>query len=216
MLLHVDGKLPFVDGAARCLKSILTNNETLCVRFAPILTDVVRRLAKRGARSTDLLGLLQTMLVSDGKTITQSQIAVCKGAIRSEELIVHTGALDELELDRKGVLIKGLLSSQDGQADRCREHLRYYCQCLQLLGITARGKMPTTELLCASLLPFDVMINRAFEVFDEKLVPQGLSVNDAAIDVKRATILFFREVFVDTNSDHIIRSLRQGRNGVWR
>ena len=59
------------------------------------------------------------------------------------------------------------------------------------------------------------MISRLDEVSNKKLCPQELKNNDDAINLKRATLLYFREVFVDSNSEHITRLLTRAANGVW-
>eukprot|EP01043_Picozoa_sp_COSAG02_P058868 COSAG02_NODE_7401_length_3034_cov_3.660307_1_plen_179_part_10 len=177
------GQRPFVDSVAKCLTSIVANNETLCIRYAVKLTETVRVLAKTGTLSLDLIALLQTLLVSKGQTVAPAQIAVCKGASTSEHLIELTGTLGKNEaqgaphLDRTDVFIKGL-KEQGDQTKRCQGHLQYYSQCLQLLGICARGKMPSTELLCASLIPFAEVVKRLHEVFNPDLVPQDLTRQD--------------------------------------
>ena len=74
-----------------------------------------------------------------------------------------------------------------------------------VLGTCARGKMPSTELLCAARLPFEVIVSRLQEIQmldpNRGLNQQGSPGGDIAVAVKNALLSFFREVFVDTNSE---------------
>ena len=83
---------PFVDAVALCLSSIFSNNTDLCVRFAPKMIEVITFLAKTGSKSVELLDVLKTLLISNGQTVAQAQIVVCKGASMSHDLIELTGA----------------------------------------------------------------------------------------------------------------------------
>ena len=208
---------PYVTDSATCLIAIVSENVSLCVRYSALLTQKVAQLAKEGLKSEQLIRLLETLLIAGGHTIVQAQVAVCKGAVVSKELIETNGALDANEwsdgpaLSRLEALQKGI----KGGDKRCQKHLAYYAKCLTVLGICARGKMPTTELLCASVIPFSESINRLHEIF---CAPEltGVGLEDTnMLEIRFSTLQYFREVFVDTNSEHIIRSLKRPKNGVW-
>ena len=53
------------------------------------------------------------------------------------------------------------------------------------------------------------------ELYSEQQCPQRLDNNDEVIALKIATLMYYREVFVDTNSEHIVRMLRRPKNGIW-
>jgi hypothetical protein len=193
------GQRPFITDVAKCLTSIVAQNETLCVRYSAVLTDKVSMLAKVSpdhGRSTSLLKMLEMMLIADGHTITQAQIAVCKGASVSDKLMELNGDLMKNEISpgpqmaREEVMIEGLVAKGKGK-ERCLQHLAYYGQCLRLLGICARGKMPTTELLCASVVPFVEVVSRMHECFNEKLCPQGLCKKDDEVRNTRRFVAGF-------------------------
>ena len=212
------GELPYVQQAARCLMAIVDENETLCVRYASLLVQKVSQLAKtspRNGRHVDLLRLLQRLLTADGHTIVQSQVAVCKGAVTAKELIDPKGDLRAGEWGSGPKLqrMEAFHAAIAGDA-RCEQHARYYANCLRVLGVCARGKIPTTELLCASVIPFTDAVCRLHELLCPDIVSQDLDKEDTVLMLKCSTLLYFREVFVDTNSEHIIRSLRRQRNGV--
>ena len=116
----------------------------------------------------------------------------------------------------------------------------------------ANGTNPTTELLCASIIPFTgehrflvsdahvlhvVAQNRSSYMRTNRYQPacggadsvariqelychsvvQSAAVrsDDIFLMTLNSTVSFFREVFVDTDSDHILQSLRAPLNGVW-
>eukprot|EP01050_Picozoa_sp_SAG11_P000862 SAG11_NODE_32_length_22830_cov_17.507941_17_plen_361_part_00 len=172
---------------------------------------------------------IHTGLLSVTFTDVLSVAIVGKGAMVSRHLIESDGNIEANEwgdgppMDRADVLRSVLEGADD--SGRCQQAITYYCKSMEILGICARGKMPTTELLCAAKLPFGELIARMGEIQQladaarsKKLVlPPTVVKNSRAIEVlvKSSLLEFFREVFVDTNSTQILRTLRQAGNGLW-
>ena len=78
--------------------------------------------------------------------------------------------------------------------------------------------MPATELLCASMIPYEDCLARLHELYNEQDLHKLNDSNDNAdpsATAKASLLSFFREVFVDTNSEHILRALRRPANGIW-
>ena len=80
-------------------------------------------------------------------------------------------------MDRAETLAVALGGSHP-EEERAQKAMAYYCKSMQVLGTCARGKMPTTELLCAAKLPFSEMVMR-MQVRDPP--PHRLSCNTVAL-----------------------------------
>ena len=209
----------YYSDAAFMIKEMVYNNEVLSVRFSGMLVNTISELTSspEHGRQQVLLDLLDTLLIVEDHPVSVSQVKVCKGAMVSRELIETDGDLEATEwgggkeINREGVLDEAL-NGGGAEAVRCQKAMAYYCRSMQVLGTCARGKMPTTELLCAAKLPFPEIMSRMQEI-------HKLCKNDpghvTAVQVKHSLMSFFREVYVDTNSKQILRMLRQNGNGLW-
>lgn len=209
----------YLDDAAHCLRGLIAENATQSAALSGLMVQHVSTLAMRFGRRLGLLSLLQSTLVVDGEPVVTSQLKVCKGAMMSKDLIEVAGALEKDEwaqgraIERVEMLKIVIDNSDHPDRKRCELEAAYYCKSLDVLAECANGKNPTTELLCASILPMVDVILRLHEIYDH---PDLQSTEQDVSGVKNSTMAFFREVFVDTNSSHILRSLRRPANGIWR
>lgn len=208
----------YIDDAAHCMRGIIAENEAQSAALSGLMVSTVNTLAMRFGRRLGLLSLLQALLVVDGEPVVTSQLKVCKGAMMSKDLIEVGGALEENEwalgpaIGRIDMLQTVLQGAEGVDRERCLLEAEYYNKSLQVLAECANGKNPTTELLCSSMMPLTEVITRLHEIFDH---PKLQRTEDDLSGVKNSTMAFFREVFVDTNSSHILRTLRRPANGVW-
>ena len=214
-----------MQSAAVCITEIVRDNQHLSINFSGLLTKAVGRIQSNSAmaRSVKPLKLLEALLVVDAYPVAVSQIEICKGSLVSRDLIETEGDLrlnewgDGPALSRTDA-VRAVLKSDAANGPRAQKALEYYNMSLTVLGICARGKMPTTELLCASVIPFTECISRIYEVYEDPDVQSSLpqhQLKDPIVNAKAGIMCFFREVFIDTNSEHIIRSLKSMENGLW-
>eukprot|EP01052_Picozoa_sp_SAG31_P004204 SAG31_NODE_172_length_21357_cov_7.616021_16_plen_1378_part_00 len=218
LLILLRDPLYYID-AAKMIEEVVFDNEILSVRFSGLLVGLISdlTLSPEHGRQHVLLELVDTLLIVEGHPVSISQVQICKGAMVSTSLIETEGDLTEEDwgggqaLDRAACLAVSLGDSHQEQT-RCEQAMAYYCKSMQVLGTCARGKMPTTELLCAAKLPFDEMVLRIQEIMGAS---QGKSMHPTAVAVKTCLLSFFREVFVDTNSKQILRMLRKPYSGLW-
>ena len=215
----------FCAAAADCVAAMTLDNENLSVNFSGLLVQVVGEVVLDDAWATQrplrILKLLETLLVVDEHPVTLSQVQICKGAMVNRSLIETEGDLRSNEWGA-GDLVDGVMPRMEvlacsldetapkSQREAAQQAVEYYNTSLVVMGICARGKMPTTELLCASVVPFHECIERLYELYELPQQDQAKSVMS-----KSGILGFFREVFVDTNSEHIIRSLKSPQNGLW-
>jgi hypothetical protein len=210
--------------AATMLGAIVEENEVVSVGFSAILVAEVGVLAGSPdhGRSNTLLELLEALLVVNDKPVEASQVKICKGAFVCRALIETEGDLAENEwcapgeqgpaLNRYETIKCGVLDDGSDEAERCHKAIAYYSKCLELLGICARGNMPSTELLCASILSFEDCIVRMNELYS---LQEEIGTSVFLSEIKAELMTFFLDVFVDTTSEHILQSLRRMRNGIW-
>jgi hypothetical protein len=213
------------EGAAM-LTAVVDENEHLSVVYSPKLVSAVGELslsAEHG-RQIGLLIMLEQLLVVEDHPVTASQVSICKGAMVSRKLIETEGKILDDEwgegsrMDRLEAIQVATADGESADKERAILGVEYYCKCLEILGICARGKMPTTELLCASMLPFEECMTRMHELYNDDVLRACADSHDdldPTVRSKSALFAFFREVFVDTNSEHILRSLRRPSNGLW-
>lgn len=152
-----------------------------------------------------------------------SERSRCKGAVVCPALIETEGDLNENEWCAHGRTgpamgrydtIKCATNDDGSEAcRRCQLAVAYYSKCLEILGICARGDMPSTELLCASILSFEECILRLNELYHLQEDIQKSSV--FITEIKAELLTFFVDVFIDTTSEHILQSVRRARNGIW-
>jgi hypothetical protein len=83
---------------------------------------------------------------------------------------------------------------------------------MDLLADCARGENKTTELLCCSTIPMSEAIRRLHEIWDH---PDLQATQEDKAGVKSSTLNYFRNVFVETATAHILRTTARPRNGIW-
>ena len=216
----------YYNQAAAMITMVVDENEHLSIVYSPKLVAAVGDLAlsPQHGRKLGLLIMLEQLLVVEDHPVTSSQVSICKGAMVSSKLIETDGGI--LEEDWGGgprmTRLEAIQAATgDGRReakDRAVEGCEYYYKCLEILGVCARGKMPTTELLCASMLPYETCMTRMHELYNDVTLRACADSHhdfDPTARSKSSLFAFFREVFVDTNSEHILRSLRRPNNGLW-
>ena len=215
----------YVDAAAHCIRSVVSDNKGLSLMLGSQLVDLVAELSRLYGRKLSLMNLLEKLLFVDGKPLVEMQIQVCKGAMMSKDMLEVSAQLDENEWgkgpgrDRIGMLATifnydeaTAKSAEKELFRRCMCEAEYYATSLIILAECASGKNPTTELLCASILPFSVCVTRLHEIFDH---PELQRTEEDITGIKNCTVCFFRDVFIDTNSTHILKTLQRPNNGLW-
>eukprot|EP01043_Picozoa_sp_COSAG02_P014869 COSAG02_NODE_620_length_19443_cov_91.259564_13_plen_1211_part_00 len=142
--LDSNGQMPYVRAGVKVLTAVVNENTTLCSRYAKRFVEIAEAAARKletaskgTGRVVELLHLLETLLMDpEGHTIQSAQILVCKGAKVSTELMDTTGDLDEMH---RSDVIK-MAFEPEGENAECKEHLKYYANCLRVLAVCARGK----------------------------------------------------------------------------
>ena len=223
--------IQYYESTVQCMTAIVHSNEPLSVGYSGALTSICGKLASspEHGRRLVLLKLLEQLLIVEDHPIEPSQLQVCKGAMISRNLIETAGDIERDEwgsgpaMNRNELMIGYIKDPDSDQGRRCKAALEYYSYCMVVLGICARGKMPTTELLCASLISFDDCVGRIYALINDPQLQEpdpwhkrpGDNECGMLMRVKLSLLTFFREVFVDTNSENILMSLRRARNNVW-
>ena len=214
----------YYNAAATMLGAVVEENEVVSVSFSAAIVAEVGTLAMSPdhGRSIMLLDLLEALLVVNGKPVEVSQVKVCKGAYVCGALIETDGDLAENEwcapgekgpaMSRVETIRCAALDDNSAACERCVKAIAYYSKCLELLGICARGDMPSTELLCASILSFEECIARLNELYS---LQKEIGTSVFLSEIKAELLTFFLDVFVDTTSEHILLSVRRERNGIW-
>lgn len=213
----------YTDSAAHCLRAILHENEQLVNNLYSQIIMTASLLTKKHGRQVHLLHLLKCLPHACGKPVINAQMLICKIAVQDRKLIDCGGSLEKDEWSPGPSMTRHVMLKEAFQYnptrhsdDQLRAHKEadYYCQSMQVLSACARGLNPTRELLCASIVPLSDLISRLHEVFCHPDLHHMHCGHDEA-GVKNALMEFFREVFVDTNSDNILKTLRKPGNGIW-
>jgi hypothetical protein len=228
ILVRLMHQQKYVVEATECIRLIVTNNEQLCTSLCEKLARTAVDLSTTSGRRAEFLYLLESVVVCLGWPITTAQIRVCRGVTLASGGQVSVSFLQvscELGKDEWGSgpaidRVRVMSSAMGGarsqlpakDAERCKKQVYYYIKSLALLAACAEGQNSTTELICASILPFPEIVLRLHEIFGLPTLQSG-SQDVAA--VKNCSVAFFRDVFVDSDSAHILRSLRRPRNGIW-
>eukprot|EP01048_Picozoa_sp_COSAG05_P001788 COSAG05_NODE_63_length_22889_cov_41.986617_2_plen_1561_part_00 len=182
----------YTDSAAHCIAGLIRDNMTLVTELCDRLLSAAVGLSKQ-SRNCTLLDLLDSMIVVEGHPVPAVQSKVCQAAIKSENLL-------QISLENR---VKAYSSNSD---------IIYHQRSIALLAVCSQGHNPTTELLCASIIPYDEICARLHELYCH---PSLVGRRTEITDILRATASYFREVFVDTNSEHIQMSVRSVGSGVW-
>ena len=205
---------------ASVLPKMISGNRRLAISLANMLVsktvDVMRVFGKHYV----LLEVLRVLVQVDGKSVEYAQTQVAKGLIEKTARALDC-ALDEDEwgdgpaLTQNQVLTFALRGdTADDTRNRCQKELKYYCAMLQLMGLCARGLMPHTELQAASMLSFDKVVNRIHNMFLRAELRE-FQHRDELVEVKRATVLFLNDVFIDSDSEFVSTVVREQANGLW-
>lgn len=200
---------------------VIAENVELSVMYTDRLMKKVGELAQSPAhgRQHGLLALLEQLLLVDNLPVESAQIAICKGAMVSRDLIETVGDIRADEWGEGPTLRRLDAINKAARGDRrAALGVDYYNSCLRILAICACGKMTATELLCVSLIPYDDCLSRLHEVYNNRelhVLADQDDNEDPTARSKACILAFFREVFVETNSEHILRTLRRPANGIW-
>ena len=213
----------FYEEAANMIAAVVEENEVVSVGYSGLLMRTVTELSvsKEHGRNLMALNLLQKLLVVADTPVEASQVKICKGAFEPmarESLMDVNCDLDEDEWCEPGETgpamsrITVIQQAANGSSARCEKAVVYYAKCLELLGICARGSMPATEMLCASLIPFGECIERLNEIYH---LQDDLGYTDFLTEVNSELLTFFLDVFIDTTSEHILLHAIRPQNGLW-
>jgi hypothetical protein len=217
--------------AAGCVEQIVDRNEHLSVTYCSMLVQVVQELVKAHGPHVELLQLLESMVLCEGRPVLECQVKVCNAAssMSTKGLCfnVHGGLRKNIwgkgpGMRRVRTLCTALgvdlgtdkKSKSASQEDvvRARKAVKYYSRSLTVLAKTCKGKAPVTGLACAALLPFPDLMERLGELWGAdcaELPQEQLSV------VKEALVAFLIEVFMETSVAHCVRSVLRPANGIW-
>eukprot|EP01046_Picozoa_sp_COSAG06_P003612 COSAG06_NODE_143_length_22242_cov_21.978323_13_plen_2744_part_00 len=198
------------------LPKLFAGNRDLAIASAKTLVAKTVEAIRAFGKHHVLLDVLHVLVQVDGKSVEYAQTQVSKGLIEKSRRVLDC-ALDENEwgegpaMAQTEVLVHAM---QDDDDSRSSKELDYYCALLELMGLCARGLMPHTELQAASMLSFDRVVSRINNLFlHEGLQPyQHL---DRLTEVKRATLLFLNDVFIDSDSEFVQTLVREQHNGLW-
>eukprot|EP01046_Picozoa_sp_COSAG06_P051804 COSAG06_NODE_8542_length_2135_cov_0.999018_1_plen_470_part_00 len=212
--LTVEQREQIMELTARMITHIFVGNRALCSAFSTLLTQAVVDQMRVFGKSLDLLRILTSLIVVDGKAVEVSQTNVSKSF--AEKSVSLDGRLmtDEWKpgpsMDFQRVVEHALTNP----SVEIKNSLEYTCLLTETVGMCARGLMPHTELRAASILPFDECVDRLLMLYQEEALAK-FQHDDKLISVKRCTLQFLNDVFIDSDSEFTHAVVQQRMNGLW-
>lgn len=206
---------------ARVMTHMFIGNRELSMSFSALLTQVVVEQMRVFGKNLDLLGILMPLIQVDGKSVEASQTFVSKGFVEKSGdgldgrmMPNEWGPGPGMEFNE--VVEHALISQTDesGQPTRQEMEMRYYCMLTETVGMCARGLMPHTELQAASMMTFDQCMNKLLMLYQNQALSR-FQDDDRLTEVKRVTLLFLNDVFVDSDSEFTQAVVQQRMNGLW-
>lgn len=221
-LLHDPG---YFREAAEMITAIVVENAPLSVAYSGVLMQEVVDASKQHGRCLHFLLLLQRLLVVGDVPVETSQVQICKAAFhplaRQYLLDVDCNLEDERcepeqigpKLTRIEVIRQAAANDGSQACERCRNAVACYAKSLEILGLCSKGTMPATETLCASILSFDECITRLNEVYS---LQDGEGSSNFFAELRAELLTFLVDVFIDTNTDHVLIQSTLAFNGLWK
>ena len=208
------------------LPKLFSGNRELAISYASILVIKVVDQIRVFGKHVELLNVLLPLVQVNGKSVEFAQGQVSKGLIEKSGRNLDC-ALSENEwgdgpaMEQRLVLINAMKDdkltqrSTTLQPTRAQLELDYYCKLITLMGLCARGLMPHTELQAASMLSFDRLMIRLVRLF---MMPE-LGGYQYALErmtrVKKASMLFLNDVFIDSDSEFVQTIVQDRFNGLF-
>ena len=205
---------------ARMIPHLFVGNRALSIAFSNVLTQAVVDQMRASGKSSDLLRILKTLIVVDGKSVEVAQTSVSKGVGENSGGMDGNLMVDEWKpgpaMSFQQVIENALTNpSVDGDEPTRQEMAMEYTNLLMdTVGMCARGLMPHTELRAASMLPFDQCMDRLLGLYQEEALAEFQN-DDKLTSVKRCTLQYLNDVFIDSDSEFTQALVKQRTNGLW-
>jgi|EP01046_Picozoa_sp_COSAG06_P016112 hypothetical protein len=215
----VEGREEIMVRTAKMMPALFSGNRKLATVYSGVLTGIVVELTREHGKHLELLEILMPLLVVDGKAIELSQTIVSKGFIEKSGGGLD-GALqqDEWEegpaLSHLEVLVAAMVDDASELPTRAQKELQYYSLLLETIGQCACGLMPHTELQAASMMTFDTCVGRLVELYCDPELQQYKDY-DRLTAVKKSSLWFLNDVFIDSGSEFVQALVQQKMNCLW-
>ena len=161
ILLNLLEDSEYYSDAAAMICCVVQENEDLSVMYTDKLMAKVGELAMSPdhGRQQGLLQLLEVLLVVDNHPVESSQVAICKGAMKSRVLVETVGDVQTDEWGNGPYMSRMQTIKLAAQGDkRATLGCQYYCTSLNILSICARGKMVRKNGLSPPLVVLKMIV----------------------------------------------------------